>query len=66
MSVYKCDKSIIITTSYFTSQAKKDAKKLNMELWDRESLSATIDQINHEMETNKQKVDYQPWGAKNG
>src|SRR3989338_2476564 len=58
MAVYKCDKSIIITTSYFTSQARKDAEKLKMELWDRETLSATMDQINHKPGASKPKKDF--------
>ena len=58
MGVYKCNKSIIITTSYFTSQAKKDAEKLNIDLWDRETLSATIDQINNKIEASKPKVGF--------
>ena len=58
MGVYKCNKSIIITTSYFTSQARKDAEKLNIDLWDRETLSATIDQLNNKIETSKPKIGF--------
>lgn len=47
--VYGCSKSMIVTTSYFTQQAIKDAKKLNMELWDRDFLSAKIDGINEKV-----------------
>lgn len=58
MGVYKCSKSIIITTSYFTNQAKSDAQELNMELWDREVLSAKIDEINNEMSNNNHKIEF--------
>lgn len=58
MGVYKCSKSIIITTSYFTNQAKSDAQELNMELWDREILSAKIDEINNNLNNNKQKIEF--------
>lgn len=58
MGVYNCDKSIIITTSYFTSQAKNDAEKLKIELWDREVLSSNIDLINNQLSNNKSKVEF--------
>ena len=58
MGVYKCHKSIIITTSYFTNQAKSDAQKLNIELWDREELSSKIDEINNNLSNNKHKVKF--------
>ena len=58
MGVYKCSKSIIITTSYFTNQAKSDAQELNMELWDREVLSAKIDEINNKISNNNHKIEF--------
>ena len=58
MGVYKCNRSIIITTSYFTPQAKSDAQKLNMELWDRDFLSSKIDQINNELEKDTHKIEF--------
>jgi HJR/Mrr/RecB family endonuclease len=51
--IYACDKSIVITTSFFTRYAMEDAKKLNVELWDRYTLSAKIDQINEGFENVK-------------
>lgn len=47
MDVYGCERSIVITTSYFTQQAISDARKLNIELWDRDTLAAKIDDINN-------------------
>ena len=58
MGVYNCNKSIIITTSYFSSQAKNDAEKLKIELWDREVLSSNIDLINNKLSNNKSKVEF--------
>ena len=58
MGVYNCDRSIIITTSYFSSQAKNDAEKLKIELWDREVLSSKIDLINNQLLNNKSKVEF--------
>jgi len=58
MGVYKCDKSIIITTSFFTNQAKSDAQNLNIELWDREFLSAKIDEINNNLSNNKPRIEF--------
>ncbi len=58
MGVYKCHKSIIITTSYFTNQAKNDAQKLEIELWDREFLSAKIDQISNSLSNNKHEIKF--------
>jgi restriction system protein len=52
MDIYKCKHSIIITTSYFTSQAREDAKNLNIEIWDRDDLSARIDEINIKISEN--------------
>lgn len=47
MDVYGCKRSIVITTSYFTQQAMSDARKLNIELWDRDALAAKIDEISN-------------------
>lgn len=47
--IYACNRSMIVTTSFFTQQAIKEAKQLNIELWDRNQLSAQIDQINTEI-----------------
>ena len=63
MGVYKCSKSIIITTSYFTNQAKSDAQELNMELWDRDILSAKIDEINNDINNNKPKIEFPDYNS---
>jgi len=58
MGVYKCHKSMIVTTSFFTRQAISDAKKLDIELWDRNHLSSVIDNINNHTEEMNNKVEF--------
>lgn len=38
MRYYKCDKGMVITNSFFTSNAVKLAKECDIELWDRNDL----------------------------
>lgn len=38
MAVYKCSKGIVVTNSYFTSNAKVLAKANKIDLWDRQTL----------------------------
>lgn len=52
---YKCNKAIVVTTSYFTRQAIDAAKKTKVELWDRNKLDEVITRYsgtdtNHENE----------------
>jgi restriction system protein len=56
--IYGCRKSMVVATSYFTQQAIKDAKKLNIELWDRDTLSAKIDEINEKVRELQEKVHF--------
>jgi len=56
--VYACDKSMVITTSFFTRHAIEDAEKLNIELWDRDTLSAKIDEINEKIFDFRQKAQF--------
>jgi len=42
-SYYECDKSLVITTSSFTSSAKKLAKKTNIEIWNWDKLIKEIE-----------------------
>lgn len=58
MGVYKCNKSIIITTSYFTNQAKSDAQKLDIDLWDRDILSSKIDEINNNLSNSNHTIEF--------
>jgi hypothetical protein len=53
--IYGCDESLIVTTSYFTTQAIEDAKKLGIILWDRDDLSAKIDSINEKINSIRAK-----------
>lgn len=39
---YSLDQAIVVTNSYFTDSAKQLAKKLNVELWDRNKLVSLI------------------------
>jgi HJR/Mrr/RecB family endonuclease len=56
--IYGCSKSMVVATSYFTQQAIKDAKKLNIELWDRDALSAKIDGINEKVKKLQEEVHF--------
>jgi HJR/Mrr/RecB family endonuclease len=42
---YCCSRAIVITTAYFTRQAKEDAKKVGIELWDKDILSEKIVEV---------------------
>lgn len=55
--VYGCKRSIIVTTSFFTRHAIEDAKKLNVELWDRNVLAAKIDHARNKLEIETSKKD---------
>jgi len=56
--IHGCDRSMIVTTSFFTKQAIKEAKQLKIELWDRNFLSASIDQINQKIVEIKKKPSF--------
>jgi restriction system protein len=40
---YSLDKAVVLTNSYFTDSAKQLSKKLNVELWDRATLTKMIE-----------------------
>ena len=42
---YGCGKSIVLATTYFTEKAMADAEKLNVELWDLDTLSKKIAEV---------------------
>ncbi len=44
--VYNCDKTMVVTNQYYTKQAYSDAKKCNIELWDRDVLLERIEILN--------------------
>lgn len=44
--IYNCQKAMVITTSYFSKQAIRDAQKLGVELWDRGKLLTKINELN--------------------
>ena len=43
--IYGCSRSNVLTTSYFTKQAKADAQKFDVELWDRDTLDTKITEV---------------------
>ncbi len=47
-AIYKLDKALVITNNDFSSQAIDDAKKLDVELWDRKTLKARIKRLENE------------------
>ena len=62
-AIYGCDRSLVITTSFFTQQAIKEAKQLNIELWDRNFLSARIDQLDQEISESKKGISFPPYAS---
>ena len=42
---YKLDRGIVVTNNYFTNSAKQLAKKLKIELWNRDDLMKMIEKI---------------------
>jgi HJR/Mrr/RecB family endonuclease len=53
-SIYNCTRSIVITTSYFSRQAKVDAQKFDIELWDRDTLDTKISEVRKKAELEEQ------------
>jgi hypothetical protein len=45
-----CQRSKVITSSYFSQQAIIDAQKLNVELWDRDTIATKIDEARNNAE----------------
>ena len=43
---HDCEKLLIVTTSYFTKKAKEYAKKVGIELWDRDTLQRYLKKYN--------------------
>ncbi|KJS76326.1 MAG: hypothetical protein JL56_05775 [Desulfotomaculum sp. BICA1-6] len=41
--VHDCDRAMVVTNQYYTDQAKRDAKKCNIELWNRDDLLERIE-----------------------
>lgn len=44
-ALFHADYGIIMTNSHFAKQAKEDAKRLNIDLWDGDKISAMIEEI---------------------
>ena len=42
---YECQRSIVLITTYFNRQSLADAHRLNVELWDRDTLISKIDEV---------------------
>lgn len=45
---HRLDQAVVVTNSYFTAPAKEMAKKLNVELWDRDVLTKMIEKVHLE------------------
>ena len=45
MRAYECSRSIVAATTHFTEQAKADAKKCGIELWDSDALDEKITDV---------------------
>ncbi len=43
--IFGCSRSIVITSSYFSQQALVDARKLGVELWDKDTLTSKIEEV---------------------
>ncbi len=52
--IYGCDKVVILTTTFFTSQAVTEAKKLDIELWDADILAEKIAEIRKKTDIKEQ------------
>jgi HJR/Mrr/RecB family endonuclease len=52
--IYNCTRSIVLATSYFSRQAKVDAQKFDVELWDRDTLDTKISEIRKKAELEDQ------------
>ena len=51
---YWCTGSIILTTSYFSQQAKIDAQKFGIDLWDRDTIDVKITEVMKKAELEEQ------------
>jgi HJR/Mrr/RecB family endonuclease len=51
---YGCIQSIILTTSYFSQQAKIDAQKFDVDLWDRDTIDVKITEVRKKAELEEQ------------
>jgi HJR/Mrr/RecB family endonuclease len=53
--IYGCQRSIVLITTYFTPQAIIDAQSLNVELWDKYTLSIKIDEVRRKAKVKEQE-----------
>ena len=54
---YKCDKALVITTSYFTKGAMELAQSNNVELWDRNKLKEMIKRYGNNDVNNNNEIE---------
>lgn len=52
-AIYGADVAVVLTNSYFTEQAKNDAKKLGVYLWDRKKLISFIRSVENNDKKNQ-------------
>lgn len=51
-TIYECEKSMMITTSYFTSRAAEEAKISGVELWDRDKIQEELSLLDQLFQNN--------------
>lgn len=63
-AIYGADIAVVMTNSYFTEQAKSDARSLGVQLWDRDKLKKLIYSAGKKKDDNITKqentVEYEP------
>jgi hypothetical protein len=55
-----CSRSIVVVTSCFTQTAALDAQNLGVELWDRETVAAKIDEVKQKADLEEQ-IGFPPY-----
>ncbi len=52
--IHACNRSIVLSTTYFTQQAAADAQRLGVELWDIDALAEKITQVREKADVEVQ------------
>ena len=56
MKNYGCQEALAITTTFYTKQAKDEAEKLGVELWDRSRFQSELNLLNRTENLNRPKM----------
>lgn len=51
-TTYECEKSMVITNSYFTPRAVEEAKVLEVQLWDRDKIQEELSLLDQQRQNN--------------